>query len=65
MAKFALLFQVSLDLLDFPRGSDCKESACKEGDPGLIPGSRRSTGEGNGYLSSTLAWRILAMGREA
>jgi len=29
----------------FPGGSDCKESACNAGDPGLIPG------EGNGYPS--------------
>ena len=26
-----------------------KESACKSGDPGLIPGSGRSPGEGMGY----------------
>ena len=26
-----------------------KESACNTGDPGLIPGSERSPGEGNGY----------------
>ena len=26
-----------------------KESACNAGDPGLIPGSERSPGEGNGY----------------
>ena len=26
-----------------------KESACNAGDPGLIPGSERSTGEGIGY----------------
>ena len=26
-----------------------KESACNAGDPGLIPGSGRSPGEGNGY----------------
>ena len=26
-----------------------KESACKAGDPGLIPGSGRSAGEGIGY----------------
>ena len=25
-----------------------KESSCNAGDPGLIPGLRRSTGEGNG-----------------
>ena len=29
-------------------GSDSKESACSAGDPGLIPGSGRSPGEGKG-----------------
>ena len=33
----------------FTGGSDGKESACDAGDPGLIPGSGRSPGEGNGY----------------
>ena len=33
---------------DFPRDSDGKASACKAEDPGLIPGSGRSPGEGNG-----------------
>ena len=33
----------------FPRGSDGKKSACNAGGLGLIPGSGRSTGEGNGY----------------
>ena len=33
----------------FLGGSDDKESACNAGDPGLIPGSGRSTGEGIGY----------------
>ena len=33
---------------DFPDGSDDKESACNVGDPGSIPGSRRSPREGNG-----------------
>ena len=32
----------------FPDGSDCKESACNAGDLGLIPGSGRIPGEGNG-----------------
>ena len=32
----------------FPRGSDGKASAYNAGDPGLIPGSGRSPGEGNG-----------------
>ena len=31
----------------FPGGSDGKESACNVGEPGLIPGSGRSSGEGN------------------
>ena len=33
----------------FPGGSDGKESACKAGDSGSIPGLRRCPGEGNGY----------------
>ena len=33
----------------YPGGSDGKASACNAGDPGLIPGSERSPGEGNGY----------------
>ena len=33
-----------------PCGSDSKASACNAGDPGLIPGSGRSPGEGNGNL---------------
>ena len=31
-----------------PHGSEDKESACSAGDPGSIPGSGRSPGEGNG-----------------
>ena len=33
----------------FSGGSDGKESVCNVGDPGFIPGSGRSLGEGNGY----------------
>ena len=33
----------------FPGSSAGKESACSAGDPGLIPGSGRSPGEGTGY----------------
>ena len=33
---------------DFPGGSEGKASACNAGDPGSIPGSGRSPGEGNG-----------------
>ena len=32
----------------FPGSSDDKESACNVGNQGLIPGSGRSPGEGNG-----------------
>ena len=35
--------------MDFPGGSESKESTCNAGDPGLVPGSGRSPGEGNGY----------------
>ena len=34
----------------FSGGSDGKEFACNVGDLGLIPGLRRSPGEGNGNL---------------
>ena len=36
-------------LKDFPGSSAGKESACNSGDPGLIPRSGRSPGEGRGY----------------
>ena len=36
-------------LVGLPDSSVGKESACNAGDPGLIPGSGRSTGEGIGY----------------
>ena len=35
--------------VDFPDSSVGKESACNAGDPGSIPGSGRSLGEGKGY----------------
>ena len=35
--------------MGFPGGSDGKESACKAGDLGSIPGWGRFPGEGNGY----------------
>ena len=38
----------STSLSDFPGGSDGKGSAYNAGDLGLIPGSGRSPGEGNG-----------------
>ena len=35
--------------MGFPCGSDSKQSACNEGDLGLIPGLGGSPGKGNGY----------------
>ena len=40
----------SLVLQDFPGGSDGKASVYNVGNPGLIPGSGRSSREGNGNL---------------
>ena len=42
--------------MGFSGGWDGKESACNEGDPGLIPSSGRYPGEGNGraeYITPT------------
>ena len=36
--------------MDFPGGSDGKESASNVGDPGSIPGSGRAPGEGDDNL---------------
>ena len=51
-AKYVLLHpsgtQCLIVLLLFPGGSDGKGSAYNAGDPGSIPGSGRSPGEGNG-----------------
>ena len=44
--------------LGFPCNLDGKESACNEGDMGLIPESGRSTGEGIGY-SLQYSWASL------
>ena len=43
-----VLLYLTVHSLGFPCGSDRKESACNARDPGLIPGSERSPGEGNG-----------------
>ena len=41
-----------------PSDSVSKESTCNVGNVGLIPGLGRSPGEGKGYQSTILAWRI-------
>ena len=43
-----MLLQIRNDL-EFPGGSDGKESACRVGDLGLIPGWGRCPGGGHGY----------------
>ena len=43
------IYKLYLECGGFPGGSDSKESACSVGDPGLIPQSGKSSGEGNGY----------------
>ena len=56
-------------LLGFPDSSVGKKSACNAGDPGSIPGSGRSPGEGKGYplqcswasLVAQLVKNLLAM----
>ena len=44
-----LLLPWDLETWDFLGGSDGKQSTCNAGDLGLIPGSGRYPGEGNGY----------------
>ena len=43
-------YQILRNYQGFPGGSDGKESTHNVEDPGSIPGSGRSPGEGNGYL---------------
>ena len=45
-------------VLGFPGGSDGKESACKSGDLGSIPGSEGSPREGMATHSSVLGWIV-------
>ena len=42
--------------MDFPGGSDTKESACNAGDPGSIPDSEDPLEKGIITHSSILAW---------
>ena len=46
MGEFLTIFLLE----DFPGGSDNKASTYNAGDPGSIPRSGRSSGEGNGSL---------------
>ena len=47
--QYIRLWNLMLFFMGFPGGSDGKECAYSVGDPGLIPGLRRSSGEGNDY----------------
>ena len=53
---FSIFFFVMVHC-GLPDSSVGKESACNVGDPGLIPGSGRFTGEGIGYPFQ-YSWRI-------
>ena len=46
-------------ILGFPGSLAGKESVCNAGDPGLIPGSGRSPGEGIGYPLKYASWASL------
>ena len=56
MSQFHSIFSPWYGVNGFPGGTDGKESASYAGDPGSIPKSGRSPGEGP--HSSTVAWRI-------
>ena len=59
----------TISISGFPGGSAGRESTCNAGDPGSIPGSGRSAGEGIGYphqyswasLVAQLVKNLLAM----
>ena len=56
-----------LIIMGFPDSSVGEESACNAGDPGPIPGSGRSAGEGIGYqlqYSFTKFYQVLVLYRE-
>jgi len=48
LKAFINRFSMKLKCSSLPGGSDGKASTYNEGDPGSIPGSGRSSGEGNG-----------------
>ena len=59
LLSYLLPYYFSLQLcLAFPGGSDGKASAYNAGDPGSIPGSGRSPGEGNGNPLQDARWKI-------
>ena len=53
------LAEESREIEGFPGDSAVRTPPANEGDSGLIPGSGRFPGEGNGYPLHILAWTIL------
>ena len=50
MAMLIIFIILYITFMGLPYNSDSKEPASNAGDPGSIPGSQRSPGEGNGSL---------------
>ena len=50
LSSSGVFIRASFTFRGFPGGSDGKMSDCNAGDPGSIPESGRSPGEGNGNL---------------
>ena len=49
-AKIIYIYEIfHIYIYEIPGGSNGKECACSAVDPGLIPRSGRSSGEGNGF----------------
>ena len=59
------LKSLSSRLESFPHSSAGKKSTCNAGDPGLIPGLGRSTGEGIRYPSQFLGFNCGSAGKES
>ena len=49
MSSESLIDLADIYQIGLPGCSDSEESACNAGDLGSVPGSGRSSGEGNGY----------------
>ena len=56
--------KILIVVMNFPDGSDGKESACSSGNLDLIPGWGRSLGEGKANHSSVLAWSYISWTQE-
>ena len=54
-SKASILWHSAFCIVQLPGGLEGKASACNAGDPGSIPGSGRSPGDGNDNPFSILA----------